>query len=460
VSGGDGWGKRPLQSVWLALDGAPVPVLDVSGPVRIGASPFALEQVAVACVGASLLAAAELAEARGGSRPVASLHGAHAALAFSSERHLHAERALGPGFAPLSRFAATADGHIRLHANYPHHRAALLRALGDPCDERAALAAVRTRQGVELEQAIVTAGGAAAAVRSEGEWRAHPQGQATVGLPLLDLEPGAAEAPPLPAPGPLPCAGLRVLDLTRVIAGPVGTRMLAALGAEVLRIDPPQMPELELHVLDGMVGKRSALLDLHTAPGRMALEQLLAGADVLVQGYRPGALAAFGLDREALTARHPHLITVTLSAWGHAGPWNDRRGFDSLVQAACGIALACGEGEKPGALPVQALDHATGYLIAASALRGLTMRALDGHAAHAQLALTRTADWIIGHPAEGSSPAAEANPAPYLLEVSSPSGPLRCLAPPGSLDGRPLAWPRGVPTPGDHPPAWARRTTL
>ena len=106
--------------------------------------------------------------------------------------------------------------------------------------------------------------GAAAAVRSAQEWRAHPQGHAAIGLPPLDLEPGEADAPPLAPFGPLPCSGLRVLDLTRVIAGPVATRMLAALGAEVLRIDPPEMPELELHVLDGTLGKRSAFLDLHT----------------------------------------------------------------------------------------------------------------------------------------------------------------------------------------------------
>jgi crotonobetainyl-CoA:carnitine CoA-transferase CaiB-like acyl-CoA transferase len=292
-------------------------------------------------------------------------------------------------------------------------------------------------------------------VRSVGEWWEHPQGQATIGLSPLDLEPGAAGTQALPPPGPLPCSGLRVLDFTRVIAGPVGTRMLAALGAEVLRIDAPQMPELELHVLDGMVGKRSALLDLRAAADRATLAELLAGADVVVQGYRPGALEVFGLDRAALAASHPHLVTVTLSAWGHVGPWSGRRGFDSLVQAACGIALACGTLETPGALPVQALDHATGYMIAAAALRGLTLRARTGRAAHARLALTRTASWIMSYPAAiESEPAAEVDPEAYRVEVSSPAGPLRCVAPPGSLNARALAWPRGVPTPGADPPRW------
>jgi len=445
----------PLESAWRALADDSAPALEVRGAGELPASPYALNDIAIAAIGASLLAAAELAEARSGRRPVPSLERAHATLAFSSERHLRAQRPLGPGFAPLSRFAATADGHIRLHANYPHHRAALMRALGDPPDDRAALAAVALREAGELEDAIVAAGGAAAAVRSAQEWRAHPQGHAAIGLPPLDLEPGEADAPPLAPFGPLPCSGLRVLDLTRVIAGPVATRMLAALGAEVLRIDPPEMPELELHVLDGTLGKRSAFLDLHTRACRATLEELLAGADVVVEGYRPGALEQFGLDRAALAARHPHLVTVTLSAWGHLGPWAERRGFDSLVQAACGIALACGDGERPGALPVQALDHASGYLIAAAALRGLTLRERIGRAGHAQLALTRTADWIMGHPAAGGSePTAEVDAEPYLVEVSSPAGPLLCLTPPGSLDGQPLLWPRAVPTPGADRPGW------
>ncbi len=244
-----------------------------------------------------------------------------------------------------------------------------------------------------------------------------------------------------------------MLDLTRVIAGPVGARMLAALGAEVLRVDPPEMPELELHVLDGCVGKRSAFLDARAASDRASFERLLADADVVVQGYRPGALAALGLNPEALGERHPHLVTVTLSAWGELGPWATRRGFDSLVQAACGLALACGQAGAPGALPVQALDHATGYLIAAAALRGLSERTRSGRPAHARLALTRIAAWVMRHPAL-DAPVAELAADPYLVEVCSPRGPLRCLAPPGSIDGRALAWPRGVPTPGSDDARW------
>jgi hypothetical protein len=454
----------PLAEAWRALGAvaapplgaATLPALELRGSARFPPSPFALEEIAVASIGAALLAAAELAQARGARTPVPSLEQGHALLAFRSERSLQAGRSLPKAFAPLSRFAATADGHLRMHANYRHHRAALMRALGDPPDEPAALEVARQWRAAELEQAIVAAGGAAAAVRSEQEWHAHPQARATGGEPLLDLELGEAAAGPLAPAGELPCTGVRVLDFTRVIAGPVGTRMLAALGAEVLRIDPPNLPELELQLLDGAVGKRSALLDLRARADRAALERLIASADVLVQGYRPGALAAFGLDRGQLAARHPHLVTVTLSAWGDRGPWSGRRGFDSLVQAACGIAVACGSSDEPGALPVQALDHATGYLIAAAALRGLSLRARCGRAAHAYLALARTASWIMRHrvvpTVAGARPEDRER---YLVEVSSPAGPLRCVAPPGALDGRTLRWPRGVPQPGADPPQWS-----
>jgi crotonobetainyl-CoA:carnitine CoA-transferase CaiB-like acyl-CoA transferase len=460
----------PLEEAWVALGGEALgggapgsgapgrsgkPMLELHGEGGLHPSPYDLDEIAVGAVAATLLAAAELAEARGGARPQPSLDRAHAALAFASERMLRTEHALPAGLAPLSRFARTSDGYIRLHANYPHHRAALLRALGDPPEERA-LETIRARTAEELESAIAAAGGAAAAVRGSREWLEHPQGRAAAELGLLDFEPGESETPPLVAPGRLPCSGLRVLDLTRVIAGPVGTRMLAALGAEVLRIDPPAMPELELHVLDGCVGKRSALLDARASTGRDTLERLLADADVLVQGYRPGALARLGLDAGALRERHPHLVTVTLSAWGETGPWAERRGFDSLVQAACGIARACGEEGEPGALPVQALDHASGYLIAAAALRGLTARALSRRAGHARLALTRTAAWVMRHaaPAASTARAGQIDPEDYRVTVSSPRGPLRCLRPPGSLDGKALEWPRGVSAPGSDPPRW------
>jgi hypothetical protein len=387
----------------------------------------------------ALDAAADLAVARGAPAPEIGLTDEDVVAAFESERRLRAPGLEGvSGFAELSRFAQTADGWIRTHGNYPHHRDALLRVLG-PDDP---LAAARAWRAVELEDAIVAAGGCAAAVRTAGEWAATPQGESAGQKGQTPLSGQKGQTPlsavrPLPALAgdALPAAGIHVLDLTRVIAGPVGTRYLGALGADVLRIDPPGIPELPLHVADGVVGKRLIERDLRADPLR---EEELDGFDVLVHGYRPGALAKLGLSGDALADRHPHLTVVQLSAWGTRGPWGTRRGFDSLVQAATGIADALrGDDGAPGALPVQALDHATGYRIAATALRGLARRARGEGAGHAELALAQTAADLMrltGQSPQSHWPQVEGPPLEAL-----PDG-RQVVPPPGTLDGRALTF--------------------
>jgi hypothetical protein len=382
---------------------------------------------AAAAIREALDAAAELAVARGASRPEVGLTDDEVVAAFESERRLHAPGLEGvSGFAELSRFAETADGWIRLHGNYPHHRDALLRVLGanDP------LGAVGNWNALELEDAVVAQGGCAAAVRTAQEWLTSTPGRAVAPVGVRVVEGATA---PLAPPGDLPASGVRVLDLTRVIAGPVGTRYLAALGADVLRIDPPAMPELALHIADGLLGKRLVQRDLRAEP--LSTEEL-AGFDVVVHGYRPGALEALGLSGDALAEAHPHLTVVQLSAWGTSGPWGTRRGFDSLVQAATGIADALrGDDGAPGALPVQALDHATGYRIAAAALSGLARRARGLGAEHADLALAQTAADLM--PKRGLSPELQwpEVEGPPLQEL--PDG-RRVVPPPGTLDGHSL----------------------
>jgi crotonobetainyl-CoA:carnitine CoA-transferase CaiB-like acyl-CoA transferase len=244
-----------------------------------------------------------------------------------------------------------------------------------------------------------------------------------------------------------------VLDLTRVIAGPVATRTLAAHGADVLRLDRPDRPEIPLQAWDTLPGKRSALLDLRTA--RAALEELLAGADVVVCGYRPGALDRLGLAPRALAERHPGLVVVTLSAWGTRGPWGIRRGFDSLVQAACGIAATEGTPRAPGALPAQVLDHATGYLAAAAAWLALRRQRAQGGTHHAALALAATARWLQGLPGRSGAEVDPVDPAPHLVDVLAPDGRLTLAAPPGRVDGAPLTWPDPPPSFGTAEPSWA-----
>jgi len=377
-------------------------------------------------------------------------------------------RGFGGGFAPLSRFWRSADGWVRTHGNYPWHQQALLRALGTGDDPAAVGAAIGERSAEGVETDVVAAGGAAAAVRTSGQWRSHPHGQATAAQPLIGGAVIEGAPPRRREPAGRPASGLRVLDLTRVIAGPVATRYLAALGADVLRVDPPHRPELPLHCYEGLPGKRSAILDARTPDGLSRLHQLLDGADILVQGYRPGALERFGLDTGSLADRHPGLVIVSLSAWGGPGPWSGRRGFDSLVQAASGIAMTeSPDGDRPGALPCQLLDHGTGYLAAAAALEGVRRQSRTGGTHAFALSLAATATWLLSAATPEPVPGAAAGPVPgaaasgtqppageYLTTLWSGGTPVTVVTPPGALDGHPLSWPSRLTAYGQDTPAW------
>jgi crotonobetainyl-CoA:carnitine CoA-transferase CaiB-like acyl-CoA transferase len=428
------------------------------------ASPLAVAECAIASVAACLAAAAELGYARTGRRPDVTLDTGHVAAAVRGEVWLRdpAGRPVD-GWAPLSRLWRAGDGWVRTHGNYPWHRAALLTALGvadgpDEQAEAAVAAAVAARPAREVERAVYQAGGLAVAARTEAEWLSE---QPVEAAPLVGLTPlGAAPplgAPPVGAGGSLPAAGVRVLDLTRVIAGPVGTRMLAAVGAEVLRIDDPRRPEPRLHAVDGVVGKASAALDADTEDGRRTLHRLIADADVVVTGYRPGAMRRLGLDPDQIADRHPGTVVATLSAWGTAGTWGTRRGFDSLVQVATGIGWATStDGTRPGTLPCQLLDHATGYLLAAGVLAALTHRERTGKTLHASLSLARTARWLLDQGRRETSPAPGGNDAAdraqlYRTDLGDGwSG----ITAPGSLDGRALSWPNLPPRYLASPAAW------
>jgi CoA-transferase family III len=427
--------------------------------------PLLVDELAVGAVAAALMAAAELAQARGARRPEIGLSGEHAALSFQSERHVLIDgRPTGAGFAPLSRLVPCANGGwLRTHGNYPHHAAALGRALGIDVtgDQERAVQQLKqaalSAEATDLESAVVAAGGCAAALRTRQQWDAHAAGRAVAATPLLAVEHELSTRSELGLPPPRvvarPCEGIRVLDLTRVIAGPVGARTLAALGADVLRVDPPHLPEIPEGHVDTGVGKRAATLDLADAERR---EALLAGAHVLVTGYRPGALAHFGLDAADLAERHPDLVQVSLSAWGTNGPWGDRRGFDSLVQVASGIAAECAAADgTPGVLPAQALDHATGHLVAAAALRALATRAVGEATGPARLSLARTAQELL----QAQRPKENATAATGSADAAADRvtfGRVSLIAPPGTLERIPLRWPHGPHELGSDSPSWDR----
>ncbi len=305
---------------------------------------------------------------------------------------------------------------------------------------------VASRTADELETAVVAAGGCAAAMHTSDEWRATAAGAAIAGAPILDVrfeEPdGGRPLAPLRGSTPdQPLAGVRVLDLTRVIAGPVCTRFLAAHGADVLRIDPPDFEEVGALVPITTAGKRCAALDLRSPDGAARFAALLAEADVLVCGLRGDALGRLGFDAARLRELNPTLVVARLDAYGWDGPWAARRGFDSLVQMSTGIAA---EGQRisgsagPRPLPAQALDHGTGYLLAAGVCHALAERVRTGRIGHVRAALAVTAGLVMQLP----TPEGLAISLPDLTGeaselVATAWGPARAVPVPGAFDACP-----------------------
>ncbi len=380
---------------------------------------YRVTELATTCVTMATQAAGDL-----WGRPVSPIDPGHAFEAFRSERHTQVVGAdPAPLWAPLSGDYRTADGWVRLHANYPHHADAIRRALGDdPAPTVAAMPAVA------VEEAVLAEGGAAAALRTRESWLAA-QGSAVREEPLVALE-KLAPGEPVARAGAAPLAGVRVLDLTHVIAGPVCGRVLAAHGADVLHVTPPGWPVLLDLVRDTDFGKRQCTTDL------TGVRALAAEADVFVQSYRPGSLGFTAVD---LAAVRPGIVVVSLSAYGHTGSWRHRRGFDSLVQMSTGIAA----GDPPNPLPAQALDHGTGWLAAYGAMTALSR----GGSWHVRVSLARTAEWL--HDLGQDDPVSEVDPTPWLTETDSDFGRLRHIQVPGATVE--LTGPRH---PGSDPPDW------
>ncbi|WP_410877186.1 CoA transferase [Nocardia sp. A7] len=375
--------------------------------------------------------------------------------AFSSERLFRRGGSAPAVFAELSGFFRTADGWVRTHANYPHHRERLLTALELAADSDAAQLTARlsTSKAAEIEDAATAFGALAVRVRPEDEWSASPMGRAAATGPVVAMDVRDDEQDRQPtdrlsiatsatATTDRPLTGIRVLDLTRVLAGPVATRTLALLGADVLRVDPPHLPEIDWQFADTCQGKRSTLLDLRT--DLATFEDLLDAADVLVTGYRPGALAAAGVR----AARRPGLIEASVSAWGTNGSWGNRRGFDSIVQAASGISLLEGAPDRPGALPAQALDHGSGYLLAAGVMDALLARADDGFGRIVRVSLARTASWLLA--AADRSPDHRAATPPDSASIVTHSE--LVTAAPAFADYDDYRWP--APPYGSAQPFW------
>lgn len=435
------------RSGMLAVSSVP----EIDGPGSWWGGPLNVEQLAVGSV--ALVSSALNSLGNGQFTPAIS--SSQVAAAFGSSGHLRINGEKTKGFAEHSGFFRTSDGWIRTHANYPHHEHRLLQSLGvnSGAGLGEALGQMSSEQAQEL---IVAAGGVAAAVQTRQQWLESMQGQAAQQGDWAQFSLRPADAVRTWQYNPSssrPLSGLRVLDLTRVIAGPTATRTLAALGAQVLRVDAPQLPELQAQHVDTGFGKRCTLLDLSSSDGSERMAQLLRGADVLITGYRQGSLARFGLSAQNLAEKYPELIIAELDAWGYAGPWVDRRGFDSIVQAACGISdVYRTKDGQPGALPVQALDHATGYGLAAAIITMVQARSEHRGVGSVRFSLARTAAALF----EFGAPALPAQPldAPRMGHMESPYGKLDYALTPFVVDGEILDFPAAPPAYGQDEPIW------
>ena len=443
----------PIQAA-LDLPQTPLPLTGA------GALPsaFAVTDLACASIGAAGQAVAELIRQQTERLPAVSVDRRLASWWFSSSI-----RPLGwqvpPLWDPVAGDYASADGWIRLHTNAPHHRAAAEQVLGKVRDRTEMANKVAAWKAADLEQAVVEAGGCAAQMRAWPAWQQHPQGLAVNAEALVQRQTFTTTInKPWTGSVARPLAGLRVLDLTRVLAGPVASRFLAGLGADVLRIDSPTWDEPGV-VPEMTLGKRCARLDLKTHEGRQRFEALLKDADLLFHGYRADALEHLGYNAEGLQRIAPGLIDVSLNAYGWSGPWRNRRGFDSLVQMSSGIAeagMAWQQADKPVPLPLQALDHATGYLMAASALQALSERLKSGRGGSARLSLARTAKLLVdaGQAPQQPAPRPEEPDDQGLLVEQTAWGPAHRLLPPVSINGTPLQWDLPAGELGSHRPQW------
>ena len=440
-----------LNFLWQTAGGEP-DALDVVRFVRPQAqlpSVFDVGSLAASTIAAQALAAAELWRLRGGTRQTVEVDVRRALAMFRSERYLTVDGKPPEDIRdPLTGFFQAGDGRwIQLHANFPHHRAGIVRVLQCDDNKPAVAAAIACWNAADLDARLAEAGMCSALIRTPDEWRVHPQAVALADLPLFEIT-RIGDAPPQAsadaAAAPRPLAGVRVLDLSRVIAAPVAGRTLAQHGADVLAISAPHLPNIAPLVIDNGRGKRSALIDLRGSDGRACLAALAREADVFLQAYRPGALAAQGFSPQELCAQRPGLICVSLSAYGHVGPWKERRGFDSLVQSATGIAWEEGQAAGspgPGRLPCQALDHATGYLAAFGTMMALQRRAREGGSWLVRVSLAQTGRWLqsMERIANGLQmpDLGRDEIKPWLQQMASPFGTVSAVAPVEQMERTP-----------------------
>jgi crotonobetainyl-CoA:carnitine CoA-transferase CaiB-like acyl-CoA transferase len=455
-----GWPDERAREV--EITGGADPVLPT--PFRIGAA-------GAAALAATGLAAADLWELRGGRRQEVSVDLRQAVASLRSGHYLQVNgAAVSTDRNPVMGVYPAKNGRWSyIHANFPNHRAAAMSVLDVPEEREAVRQAVAKWDALELEEAILAAKGAGGMVRSMAEWAKHPQAAAIASLPLMEVL-KIGDSPPEPLPeAERPLSGIRVLDLTRVLAGPTSARTLAEHGADVMKITAPHLPNIGYQEYDTGHGKLQAHLDLRQPQDVETLRGLVREADVFTQGYRPGTLGNRGLSPEALSQLRPGLVYVSMCAFSHVGPWASRRGFDTVVQTVSGITTRQAElfpGANPGPqfYPVSAIDYLTGYLMAFGAMVALARRAREGGSWLVRISLAQTGRWLVDR---GEVPQAAlkdvdkelypAEIARWSIESDTPVGRLRHLGPTVRMSETVPYWARPSAPLGHHQPVWPAR---
>ena len=386
-----GWGDARANEV--EFSGGADPILP---------TPFRIGETAAASLAAVGLAVSDIWRLRTGRGQDIGVDVRRATASLRSSKYMmQGGQSIAAERHPLMGVYPAKNGRWSyLHCNFPNHRDAALTVLGVDEDNDAVRNAVSQWDALQLEEAIIAAGGAGGMVRTMDEWARHPQSAAVASLPLLEITKiGDAPREPLPD-GASPLSGVRVLDLTRVLAGPTCARTLAEHGADVLKITGAHLPSIGSQEFDTGHGKLSAHLDLRDAADLDRLRGLVRDADVFSQGYRPGTLARRGLSPQHLAALRPGIVYISLSAFGRVGPWSARRGFDTVVQTVSGITARQGElfpAAEPGPqfYPVSAIDYLTGYLMAFGALLALARRVTEGGSWLVSISLAQTGRWLL-----------------------------------------------------------------
>ena len=457
--------RQILSDIWTSIGGeaSALDALTLTGDEAQLPSSFRVAAAAQVSVAATGLAAAEIWKMRSGEAQDVAVDMRHAVVECRSERYLRLDGNLPPpAWDAIAGVYKTGDARfVRLHTNFRHHRDAVCKILGCKPERDDVQAALLQWDGEAFETEAYAHGGVVAMMRSHEEWSATPHAKALAGLPLIQIE-KIGDASPKPWPeGDRPLAGIRALDLSRVIAGPVAGRTLAAHGADVLLISGPDLPAIPWLSIDTGRGKLTSFVDLKSEQGRKTLRALLAAADIFSQGYRPQAIAALGFSPEAAAEINPGIVYVTLSAYGHAGPWAGRRGFDSLVQTATGFNHPEGQAagiEGPKELPAQMLDHATGYFMAFGAMVARARQSREGGSWHVRVSLAQTGRWLwnlgcLEHGLKARDFTGE-TVLPFIDELPSGFGRLHAVRHSAVLSRTPAFWDRPAMPLGSHPPGW------